>query len=94
MSHPDDFPGTAFILRWYGSCLREMGRFADAESMLLESREIIVRTMGESHRIANQMAEGLAMLYDAWHAAEPDVGYDVRAAEWKSRKALSDDADG
>ncbi|MEL7473836.1 MAG: tetratricopeptide repeat protein [Planctomycetota bacterium] len=85
VAHPDDFPGTAFILGWYGSCLRDVGRFADAEPMLVESRAIIVRAMGESHPIASQMALGLAMLYDSWHADEPDAGHNINAAEGRSR---------
>lgn len=25
-------------------------------------------------------------LYDAWHAVEPDQGYDVKAAEWRAKQ--------
>jgi serine/threonine protein kinase/tetratricopeptide (TPR) repeat protein len=87
--HPKDFQGTAFILGWYGSCLRALGRYAEGESMLLEARGIISRTFGENHEIANRMALDLERLYTDWHKAEPGKGYDLKAAEWKARQPPS-----
>lgn len=85
ISHPIDFPGTAFILGWYGSCLRDLGRFAEAEAMQLEALGIAERALGESHGVTYQMRLGLALLYDAWAQSEPDAGYDAKAAEWRAR---------
>ncbi|MBL8763366.1 MAG: serine/threonine protein kinase [Phycisphaerae bacterium] len=81
---PPDNPGTAFTLARYGDCLRELGRFADAELPLLEARGIVVRTMGEQHPIARQMALSTVTLYEAWDRAEPGKGHDVKAAQWKA----------
>jgi tetratricopeptide (TPR) repeat protein len=82
---PKDADGLAFILGWYGSCLRDTGKFGQAEPMLLESRGIIGRSKGEDHPIANQMNLGLAMLYEAWDKAEPGKGYDAKGAEWRAK---------
>ncbi|MBL9030967.1 MAG: serine/threonine protein kinase [Phycisphaerae bacterium] len=85
ISHPPNHPGTAFILGWYSGCLRELGRYQDAEDYLLEARGIITRVMGEDHPIAGQMALQFQMLYEAWAKAEPDQGYDAKAALWKAK---------
>ncbi len=29
--------------------------------------------------------ERIVNLYEAWHAAEPDEGYDAKAAEWRAK---------
>jgi tetratricopeptide (TPR) repeat protein len=84
-SLPADADGLAFILGWYGSCQRDLGKFAEAEAKLIESRQIIAKTKGEGHPIAKQMALGLQMLYEAWDKAEPGKGYDVKAGEWKAK---------
>ncbi len=84
-SLPRDAQGTAFILGWYGSCLRDTGRYAEAEPKLIECREIIVRLFGEDNPIADQMALGLQMLYEAWDKAEPNKGYAAQAETWKAK---------
>jgi serine/threonine protein kinase/tetratricopeptide (TPR) repeat protein len=84
-SLPTDAEGLAYILGWYGTCLRAKGRYAEGEPMVLEARGIIVRTMGEDHMIAGKMALDLQRLYQDWDKAEPGKGYDVKAAEWKNK---------
>ena len=32
--------------------------------------------------------ERIVNLYESWHAAEPDAGHDVKAAEWRVRTSL------
>jgi tetratricopeptide (TPR) repeat protein len=84
-SLPPDAQGTAFILGWSGSCLRELGRFAEAEPKSLEARAMIVRLMGEDDRVAGAMATDLRRLYEAWDKAEPGKGYAEKAAEWAAK---------
>jgi len=33
--------------------------------------------------------DALIELYDAWHAAEPNKGYDAKAAEWRGKLAVT-----
>ena len=84
VGHPPDYPGTAFILGWYGSCLRDMGRFTDAEPMLLEARAIAGRALGEDHPIAGEMSKSLVMLYTAWDTAEPGKAHGAKADRWRA----------
>jgi serine/threonine protein kinase len=85
VSHPKGFQGTAFILGWYGSCLRDLGKYEGAEPMLIEARGIIGRALGDDHAIAKQMNLGLVMLYEAWDKADPGKGHDTKLAEWKAK---------
>jgi hypothetical protein len=36
----------------------------------------------------------MVALYEAWHGAEPDKGYDAKAAEWRAKSAAPEPADG
>ena len=41
-------------------------------------------------RLRREWAEVYVDLYDVWHAAEPDAGYAIRAAEWRARLEAAD----
>ncbi|MBM4107585.1 MAG: tetratricopeptide repeat protein [Phycisphaerae bacterium] len=60
-------------------------RFALAEANLLEAHAIHVdaKDRGPAHKDTLECVQGLVELYKAWHAAEPEKGYDTRAAEWQ-----------
>jgi non-specific serine/threonine protein kinase/serine/threonine-protein kinase len=67
----------------------EPGRFALAEANLMEAHSIFVETRGAAHEDTQGCVQGLVDLYDAWHAADPDGGYDARAAAWRDVLAES-----
>ncbi len=75
-----------------GRTLAAMERFVEAEPELLEAHSGFVASLGDDHPASTGTAESLAELYDAWHEAEPDKGYDAKAAEWKSKLEAADKA--
>ena len=56
-----------------------------AETALLETRGILEAAPGEEHKQTVKLTRALADLYSAWYAAEPDAGYDTKAAEWRAK---------
>lgn len=81
---------TAVTQRRLGCVLRKLTRFEEAEQALLEAER--VTSAQESPTASEQQAcyEELAALYEAWHAADPTGGYDVKAAEWEARLTALD----
>ena len=60
-------------------------RFTLAELNLLEAYPIYLaaKDRGPTHKDTLACVQGLVDLYSAWHTAEPDQGYDSKAAEWR-----------
>ena len=56
-----------------------------AEEALLEGYGILVASRGDDHEQTRRVVGYLADLYDARHAAEPEEGFDSKAAEWRAR---------
>ena len=54
---------------------------------MVEAHEVFIAALGKDHKRTINCTERLADLYDAWHAAEPQGGYDARAAEWRAKAA-------
>ncbi len=73
-----------------GEALTRQANFKEAEPLLVEAdvglnkdpREIPERARAGRLREAR---ERIVNLYDAWHAAEPEQGYDAKAAEWRAK---------
>jgi len=78
---------------WLGAAITAQGRFAEAEPILMAAYEGIDPPR---HALSRKRAaiEEIVRLYDAWHAAEPQGGYDAKAAQWRSRLAEHDSRDG
>jgi hypothetical protein len=73
-----------FLTR-YGSVLAELGRYAEAEAVLLEGHAVEESVAGALHERTVRTVRELADLYTAWNEAEPDKGYDKKADEWRAR---------
>ena len=69
------------------------GQFEAAEANLSEAHEILSADEVASEWRPEDALNELAQLYDAWHAAEPDKGYDELAEHWRqqllARQALT-----
>ncbi|MHC4218738.1 MAG: serine/threonine protein kinase [Planctomycetota bacterium] len=71
--------------------LTALKRFEPAEAELLEALAMLeypggpVTSRPWFDRYTSELTEGFAELYEAWHAAEPDAGYDAGAAEVRAR---------
>ena len=63
----------------------EAGRFTLAESNLLEGYSLYAALRGEAHKDTVECIQGLIALYTAWHAAEPDKGFEIKAREWQGK---------
>lgn len=60
-------------------------RFTDAEKLLLDNFEL-VEALDEAPDGGRSAAiDALVKLYEAWDAAEPDRGHDVKAVEWRAK---------
>ncbi len=55
------------------------------QAELLDAYESIVRSVGSEHPRSQRPASALVDLYDAWHEAELDAGYDAKAAQWRAK---------
>jgi len=69
----------------YGQSLAKLQRYAEAEGHLLEAQEGLATILGPSHRRTIKIINYIIELYDAWNAAEPDQGYDAKAAAWRAK---------
>ncbi len=65
--------------------LVSLGRHAEAESLLLDAAAQCERSEVSLRVRRRSVLTRLVELYDAWHAAEPEVGYDAKAAAWRVR---------
>jgi hypothetical protein len=61
------------------------GRFAEAESAMLEAHAILKDADGTDARRTQEMAAHLAELYERWDEIEPDADRDADAASWRTR---------
>lgn len=55
------------------------------QAELLDAYESLVRSVGSERPRSQRPASALVELYDAWHEAETDAGYDAKAAEWREK---------
>ncbi len=67
-----------------------IAKLRDAEPLLLEGYEGLT-TAAEAipEKIRDQRiresVQRIIDLYDAWHAADPEKGYDAKAAAWRAK---------
>ena len=65
--------------------LLSVGRFEEAEPLLLESYPIIESAKEAPPKRKGEALQRIIDLYDAWGKAEPDKGHDAKAAEWQAK---------
>jgi hypothetical protein len=54
--------------------------------MLLEAEQSLAAAKAIEPQKHEQCITALVELYQAWHKAEPDKGYDARAAQWQAKQ--------
>ncbi|MCH8806540.1 MAG: serine/threonine protein kinase [Planctomycetes bacterium] len=69
-----------------GELLGQMKRFAEAEPLVIAGYESMASDPNNEFpfRTGEALLRIIA-LYAEWHAAEPDAGYDAKAAEWRAK---------
>ena len=73
------------FLAEHGNTLLALHRYEDAEEALEEAYEILMGSVGPENEYTIGLLESFADLYTAWHEAEPDKGYDAKAAKWRAK---------
>jgi eukaryotic-like serine/threonine-protein kinase len=87
-TEPEAWP-TFYVQSMLGGALLGQKKFAEAEPLLLagfeglKKKEASIPPQGTA-RIPEAL-ERLVQLYTDWHAAEPNEGYDAKAAEWQQK---------
>ena len=76
-----------------GRNVRPRSRKEQQQAELLDAYESILRSVGSEHPRSQRPVSALVDLYDAWHEAEPDNGYDAKAAEWRAKLDEPDESD-
>ena len=61
-----------------GECLADQGRYAEAETVMLEGYEKLTRTLPAGHSRFKTAAEGIAKMYRGW-------GNTAKAEEWAKK---------
>jgi hypothetical protein len=70
--------------------LQALERYAEAAEVANEGYAILTVALGEEHKQTQRVIGYLAEIYDAWHEAEPEEGYDAKAAEWWAKVVGTD----
>ena len=71
--------------RYYiGSIDNDAKRFSEAESLLLRQHQRLSADAAKPSSDTRAALERLIALYESWHAAEPDKGFDIKAAEYRA----------
>jgi serine/threonine protein kinase/Tfp pilus assembly protein PilF len=91
---PTGHPSIGHYLSNHARTLLQLGRFSEAADEGTEAYTIVSAAFDPSHGSDREAAGFLVELSEAWHAAEPGKGYDLKAAEWRAKlEALEIEAD-
>jgi tetratricopeptide (TPR) repeat protein len=75
-----------------GFCYMQLGRYPEAENHLLAAAEFLSDPSVDDPELLLETQQWLIDLYTAWHEAQPDQGYDARAAEWRAKLEQASEA--
>jgi hypothetical protein len=65
--------------------LTGLGKFAEAETELIEVDRALSAAKPPSPSRQTACAKAFIELYEQWNAADPGKGFDAKAAQWKSK---------
>ncbi|MFO0875338.1 MAG: hypothetical protein U0575_15400 [Phycisphaerales bacterium] len=80
---PPDGAGATYVRITLGRILTAERRFVEAEAELLRCHRSLVGNQPSRPRHVVRTLEALVDLYETWNAAEPGLGHDTKAAEWR-----------
>lgn len=83
--HGPDHARTCELEIRHANALVHLRGFAEAESLLLHAEKATRENADAPADLPGEAARGLADLYDAWNAAQPAQGYDVKGAAWREK---------
>ncbi len=70
-----------------GSVLIDQHKFQEAEDLLLPLATNLGSNLPSQAVLRLHVTSNIYKLFSLWHSAEPDKGYDAKAAEWKAKLA-------
>ena len=91
------FPNTKETRRVLGECLTRRGadpslalgarieKLREAEALLLELANTMLNDDTSYENRKTEAIQRVVDLYEAWHAADPDKGHDVKGEQWRAR---------
>jgi hypothetical protein len=68
-----------------GAILCGLGRYAEAEPLLVESYEKLRDDPGVRQERKKELLDRIVRLYDLWEVAEPDIRRAQQAAKYKAQ---------
>ena len=68
-----------------GESLVKQARLTEAEPLLIDSANSLMENDKARYDRTNEAIQRVVDLYEAWHAAAPDQGYDAKADEWRAK---------
>ena len=76
-----------------GASLSGQGKFSEAQPLLLDARQGLVNVADAIPPALREIRlrralDHIVKLYESWHAAEPDKGYDIKAADWRAKLSV------
>jgi hypothetical protein len=80
--------------RVLGECLTKLARFTEAEALLVESANTMLDKYAATKSHKTEAIQRVVDLYETWDTAEPDQGYDAKAAQWRAKLPQSPDRSG
>jgi hypothetical protein len=75
----------ASFLADIGKARAGLGKFAEAESSLLEAERLWVESGGDEDGNTRACIQAIVDNYAAWHQAQPVLGYDAKASAWRAK---------
>ena len=75
----------ALVLMNLGKARTRLGKFAAAETNLLEAQPTLLKTNGPQDQDTRKCTQAVIDLYNAWNIAEPGNGHQARAVAWKRK---------
>ncbi len=83
--HLDESWRLASARMLHGRALAGLGRFTDAEALLVQAGEAMARLPDALPSAARETRAALLGLYETWDAAEPGQGIAARAERWQTK---------
>ena len=76
-----------------GECLTALGRFDEAETLLLGSYDRLKAAQSESGNETLDALRRTVKLYESWDAADPNRGHAEKAAKYRAMLPKPDEPD-
>jgi eukaryotic-like serine/threonine-protein kinase len=73
------------VLEEYAQTLAAIGKFSEAERLMINAHDLASTALGEEHQRAREVVKRLLALYEQWAAAEPREDLVARGTSWREK---------